>query len=54
MNNAKIKRMAGIALLMALVIVLQFVGGMIPPIGGFSISLVLIPIVILGKRKKVR
>ena len=46
MNNAKIKRMAGIALLMALVVVLQFVGGMIPPIGGFSISLVLIPIVL--------
>ncbi len=46
MNNAKIKRMAGIALMMALVIVLQFVGGMIPPIGGFSISLVLIPIVL--------
>lgn len=46
MNNAKIKRMAGIALLIALVIVLQFVGGMIPPIGGFSISLVLIPIVL--------
>ena len=38
--------MAGIALLMALVIVLQFVGGMIPPVGGFSISLVLIPIVL--------
>ena len=31
---------------MALVIVLQFVGGMIPPVGGFSISLVLIPIVL--------
>ena len=46
MNNAKIRRMAGIALLMALVIVLQFVGGMIPPVGGFSISLVLIPIVL--------
>ena len=46
MNNAKIKRMAGIALLMSLVIVLQFVGGMIPPVGGFSISLVLIPIVL--------
>lgn len=46
MNNAKIKRMAGIALLMALVIVLQFVGSMIPPVGGFSISLVLIPIVL--------
>ena len=46
MNNAKIKRTTGIALLMALVVVLQFVGGMIPPIGGFSISLVLIPIVV--------
>lgn len=46
MNNAKIKRMAGIGLLMALVVVLQFIGGMIPPVGGFSISLVLIPIVL--------
>lgn len=46
MNNVKIKRMAGIALLMALVVVLQFLGGMIPPVGGFSISLVLIPIVL--------
>lgn len=46
MNNAKIKRMATVALLMALVVVLQFIGGMIPPIGGFSISLVLIPIVL--------
>ena len=42
MNN-NIKRMVGIALLMALVIVLQFIP--IPPVGGFSISLVLIPIV---------
>lgn len=32
--------------MMALVVVLQFVGGMIPPIGGFTISLVLIPIVL--------
>ena len=46
MNNARIKRMAGIGLLMALVIVLQFLGSMIPPVGGFSISLVLIPIVL--------
>ena len=45
MKNAKIKRMTGIALLMALVVVLQFVSSMIPPVGGFSISLVLIPIV---------
>lgn len=47
MNNAKVKRMVGIALLMAMVIVLQFVGSMIPPIGGtVSISLVLIPIIV--------
>ena len=46
MRNQKIKRMAGIALLMALVAVMQFLGGMIPPVGGFSISLVLIPIVL--------
>lgn len=46
MNNAKIKRMAGMGLLMALVIVLQFLSSVIPPIGGFSISLVLIPIVL--------
>lgn len=46
MKNENIRRMAGIALLMALVVVLQFVGGMIPPVGGFSISLVLIPIVL--------
>lgn len=38
--------MVGVGLLTALVVVLQFLGGMIPPIGGFSISLVLIPIVI--------
>ena len=44
--NKNIKKMVGIALLMAMVVVMQFVGGMIPPIGGFSISLVLIPIVI--------
>lgn len=38
--------MVGIALLMAMVIVLQFVSSTIPPIGGMvSISLVLIPIV---------
>ncbi len=44
--NKNLKKMVGIALLTALVIVLQFVGGMIPPVGGFSISLVLIPIVV--------
>ena len=39
--------MVGIALLMAMVIVLQFVSSMIPPIvGTVSISLVLIPIIV--------
>ena len=47
MKNQKIKRMVGISLLMGMIIVLQFVGSMIPPIGGLvSISLVLIPIVL--------
>ena len=44
--NKTVKTMVGVGLLTALVVVLQFLGGMIPPIGGFSISLVLIPIVI--------
>lgn len=44
--NTKIKKMTGVALLMALVVVLQLLGGMIPPVGGFTISLVLIPIVL--------
>lgn len=46
MNTSKLKRMTAVALLMALVVVLQLLGGMIPPVGGFSISLVLIPIVL--------
>lgn len=46
MKNEKIKRMAGIGLLMAMVVVMQLLSGMIPPVGGFSISLVLIPIVL--------
>ena len=41
--NNNVKRMVGIGLLMALVIVLQLIP--IPPVGGFPISLVLIPIV---------
>jgi len=44
--NQKIRKMTGVAFLMALVVVLQLVGAMIPPVGGFTISLVLIPIVI--------
>lgn len=46
MRNEKIKRMAAVALLMALVVVMQFISGMIPPVSGFSISLVLIPVVL--------
>ncbi len=48
MQNKNIKRMVGMALLMAMVIVLQMLSGIIPPIGGFTISLVLIPIVLGG------
>ena len=44
--NKKISIMTGGALLMALGVVLQLMGGMIPPVGGFTISLVLIPIVL--------
>lgn len=46
MKNNKIKRMAGIALLMAMVVVMQLLSSIIPPVGGFAISLVLIPIVL--------
>lgn len=46
MKNANVKRMAAIGLLIALVVVMQFISGMIPPVSGFSISLVLIPIVL--------
>ncbi len=46
MKNNKLSRMVGIALLMALVVVMQFLSGIIPPVAGFSISLVLIPIVL--------
>ena len=46
MKNAKVGKMVGVALLMAMVVVLQFVSSIIPPIGFVSISLVLIPIVL--------
>jgi uncharacterized membrane protein len=46
LKNKKIERMVGIALMMALVVVMQALSGIIPPVGGFSISLVLIPIVL--------
>ena len=38
--------MVGIALLMALVVVMQAISSIIPPVSGFPISLVLIPIVL--------
>ena len=44
--KTKVKKMTTVALLAALVVVLQLLGGMIPPVGGFTISLVLIPIVL--------
>ena len=46
MKNRNLRSMAAIALLMAMVVVMQFLSGIIPPVGGFSISLVLIPIVL--------
>ena len=46
MKNNKLKQMVSLALLMALVVVLQMVSSIIPPIGGFTISLVLIPIIL--------
>lgn len=42
----KVKRMVGMALLMALILVMQMLSGIIPPVSGFNISLVLIPIVL--------
>ena len=47
MKNQKIKQLVTVSLLIAMIIVLQFIGSSIPPLfGTFSISLVLIPIVI--------
>ena len=45
-QNKGLLKMVGIAFMMALVVVMQSISGLIPPIGGFSISLVLIPIVL--------
>ena len=42
----KIKKMVSVALLMALVVVLQMLSGIIPPVGGFTITLVLVPIIL--------
>lgn len=46
MKNKQVKRMAAVGLLMAIVVVMQFISGVIPPVSGFSISLVLIPVVL--------
>ncbi len=47
MKDESIKKLVAIALLIAMVIVLQLIGSAIPPLfGSFSISLVLIPIVV--------
>ena len=44
--NKKTKNMVGVALFTAIVVVLQFLGGGIKVGGVFSISLVLVPIVV--------
>ena len=47
MKNPRIKQLVTVSLLIAMIVVLQFIGSSIPPLfGAFSISLVLIPIVI--------
>lgn len=47
MKNQKVKKMVGISLLIAIIVVLQMIGTLFPiKIGPVSISLVLIPIVI--------
>lgn len=46
MNHASLKKMTAMSLLAALVIVLQLLSSAIPAVGGFAISLVLIPIVL--------
>lgn len=47
MKDQGIKKLVTLALLVAMIIVLQFIGSSIPPLfGTFSISLVLIPIVV--------
>ncbi len=46
MKNESIRKMASIALLMALVVVMQLVGVILPPVSGFPITLVLIPVVL--------
>ena len=46
MKNAKIKQMITVSLLIAMIVVLQLLGYVLPRIGPFGLSFVLIPIVI--------
>lgn len=46
MKNAKIKQMVTLSLLLALVVVLQLLGYVLPRVGPFGLSFVLIPIVV--------
>lgn len=46
MKNAKIKKMTSMALLIALTVVLQLLGYVLPRVGPFGLSFVLIPIVV--------
>lgn len=46
MKNAKIKKMVTLSLLTALVVVLQLLGYVLPRVGPFGLSFVLIPIVV--------
>ena len=46
MKNAKIKKMTSMALLIALTVVLQLLGSVLPRVGPFGLSFVLIPIVV--------
>ncbi len=44
--NLRVRKTVGVALMMALVLVMQALSGIIPPFGGFSVTLVLIPVVL--------
>ena len=46
MKKTNVSKMVGIALMMAMIVVLKYIGGLIPSVSGVSFSLVLIPIVL--------
>ena len=46
MFKLNIKKMVGVAFLIAMIFVMQYIGGLIPSVSGFNISLVLLPIVL--------